>query len=422
MSQTIHLTSKITNQIYGAVNLVTSIDGAHQYGAWYSIAGEAYIGHIERGVQRWGVDHDETLISGAARTALSLPVDADEHNSLSIGINHDLSGAPRRIYLWGNMHANDLKMIRTTTTDGSIASWASTTLPVTGIVNSDNMTYPQPCQHADGSLTVSLRAGASGNGDTWWWTLPVNSDSWGEPRESHTGISSLPNDSAYITPPHYDPKTGRWWMAWCWRDEPDDGYSNRDPSCAYSDDEMVTWKSIDGTTLTLPVTDDTATALILPFAITGGEDGLSNWGSITVDDDGYPHILCSRNPFYHIWWDGSDWNQQQYGATTGTTVNGRVMYGRLDCAWLYNQLVVFAGGGEATSGVASLKNLSAWNLTNGDVAVLSGKLKYDLGGGWECYHDPVAERLFHQIEFLIPYESAPRVFQFGQRVGFGSVS
>ena len=40
-----------------AVNLVTW--GGYQFAVWYTVPGELRVGRIQRGVEPWGVDHDE---------------------------------------------------------------------------------------------------------------------------------------------------------------------------------------------------------------------------------------------------------------------------------------------------------------------------------------------------------------------------
>lgn len=413
----------------GAHSLETTLDGVYQYAVWYTMDGGVTVGRIERGVQRWGVDHDEHALTGAEYTALGLPVSDDDHNYLSLGIGYDEDLNVRRIYLWGNMHggavvpADDgtFRMIQTTTTDGTIATWEQVqwlTDMESGMTNVDNdeWTYPTPAQHPNGDLTLLIRNRISGDGDWYTWRLPAGSDTWGAPVKIFKGYLSGPANneswSAYPTRWHYDPVRSRWWISWIHRDNqaiPVD-VSNFYPAAMYSDDDMVSWKAADGTALTLPLEYDSHLdydKLGLNWRLMDGETHLKNYGGICTDQFGNPWVIGSVTPLYIGRWFGTvggqgAWTQRRLtNFLAGVTVTGRVIP-----AWIHNKLWLVSIG---TSDGGHAPRM--WSVDGLDTVKLAPTMSADIG--WESFYDDIAYRLYGTVETLWVDGDTPHVGSFG---------
>jgi hypothetical protein len=257
-----------------AINLVTW--GDHQFAVWYTLAGELRIGRIERGVQRWGIDHDEYQFAGTPRTTLALPVANDGHNIAAIAVD-----GLGKLHVWANMHANPMRAVATTAshdTDGWLADagWATAVSAFSGSGNS--VTYPFPCQLSDGSLIFYARAhngATSGAGNSNIWRRASDGTVWTGPTMLFQGLAvpdakgpGIPGDTspdtefnwnAYPSGPLYvessrTPHPGRIHMCWVWRVFGLVERLNVLMSYAYSDDQGVTWHAVDGTPCTLPFT------------------------------------------------------------------------------------------------------------------------------------------------------------------------
>jgi len=284
------MTATPPNTITGAggnVNLTST--ATHQFAVWYDLTSELRIGRIQRGVQRWGVDHQEYTFAGAPRTALGLPVDTDEHKFPAIAVD-----GLGKIHVWANMlgvAGEGVRAVVTTaahTADGWLAT-AGWTSAAAGFPSSDvSCTYPNPVTLADGGLWFYLRTGpinsSAGHSDQHFWTRTPAGTSWsartlflqglsvpdaggpGVPG-SPAGTDDLTNWNAYISMPFVEsprsPHPGRLHLLWLWREttlvEVDVLMSY-----GYSDDGGVTWRAADGTLLTLPVHPLNSVAVRVP--------------------------------------------------------------------------------------------------------------------------------------------------------------
>jgi len=258
--------SVVPNSITGfnnGIDLVTH--GDYQFAVWWTIAGELRIGRIERGVQIWGVDHDEYEFAGSPRTALACPVEADEHNYCAVGVD-----GLGRIHVQANMHMDTMRAVKsvdphTSDTWLATAGWASATSDFPSIGSS--CTYPMPLPLSDGTLWFLCRdVGVAGRGDTHFWTRGPAATTWSAatfifqgidvPGVTDSGLNDRTNWSAYPILPYIEApgeaNPGRMHMFWTWRTDTiaDDVL----PGYTYSDDQGTSWKAIDGTGLTLPIT------------------------------------------------------------------------------------------------------------------------------------------------------------------------
>jgi len=268
-----------------AVNLIS--DGDYQFAVWYSLTGELRVGRIQRGVHRWGINHQEYEFAGAPRTTLALPVAADEHNYPAVAV--DGTG---KLWVWANMHNNVLRAVKSTTahTTGdwlATAGWTSATGDFPSVAT--RCTYPYPVRRPDGSLWFYLRNGdgitSSGNSDSFYWTRTAGGSTWSARAMLLQGLSvpdaggpGIPGGdqtvdditnwngypTIYLEPPE-GPYPGRFHMAWAWREVPT-AEVNVLPAYGYSDDGGVTWKAVDGSILSAPIHPLNSVAARIPGA------------------------------------------------------------------------------------------------------------------------------------------------------------
>ena len=483
--------------------------GPYQFAVWYDLAGELRIGRIQRGTHQWGVNHTEWTVTGTPRTVLALPVALDEHNYPSVCV--DGNG---RIHVWANMHNNPMRYIRsvdphTSDTWTAASGWTDAASELPSV--EDRCTYPTPIMFPDNTMAFYLRNGSenptgpdpvSGQYNSYMWDRTASGTSWGARRfvwqglsvpdaggpgipggDGTTAIDDRTNWSVYpsnfLVERGTDPYPGRLHVSWVWRSEGVDGFSNQWPSYAYSEDKGVTWKAIDGTPLTVPITPlnsiaarctpgcpgawvrsisrasnvvvadlDTAnhgfivgdtihcrvidtsydgqftvasignpTSTSIAWAQVAADDASGgtgsvtktrylNWGTLTIDYKGFPHILGSiedavyirRNATNTAWVESIVANP--IGGVVFTTRFGGVFWRRGDL-W-----------GLASSQPNHKRRVRAFRITNpGPVHILSG----DVGpaSGWDPSHDGEAWRLHGLIETLAPDGDRPRVFSFG---------
>jgi hypothetical protein len=265
------------------VTLVSSLDLQWQFAGWYDFNRELHVGRIERGVQRWGVDHDEVLIAGAPRTAMAMPVEPDNedtgHRYLSIAVD-----GLGRLHAWCNMHAEPMRAIKTTaahTTDGwlnpDMSGWASANADFGAVAQAGSNTYHLPLQWSDGDLFFLDRSdtsGAAGMANTCYWTRGAASTTWSARTMIFQGLSvpdgkgpgvagdgfgvNTPfNWSAYPSvciEPEWAPNPDRLHLFWTWRLADGTARPCGPNYYVYTDDKGATWRDIQGGLCTLPFT------------------------------------------------------------------------------------------------------------------------------------------------------------------------
>jgi hypothetical protein len=410
-----------------ASNLTST--ATHQFAVWYDLAGELRVGRIERGVQRWGVNHDEYTFVGAPRTAMALPVAADSHNYSTIAVD-----GLGKLHVWANMHVDPLRAVASTTahtTNGWLATagWVSATADFPGM--GARCTYPKPIRFPDGTLVLHMRDGIAGTGsgvsDSHLWRRGPAATTWSGPELIWQGLNvpgaggpSGPPDSsfdwsAYVLCPVVEsprgPNPGRMHVVWMWRR--DTQIERAIPSrlsYAYSDDKGLTWFSIGGVQAVLPFTP-----LNNPAFLIGLEDdangGYLNGGGITVDDSGLPHIIQSAGPSWWIRRENNQWVQSQIPFT----FHGASGQGRGLAYWLHGHLWMLK-----TAGVSALRQWrpQLWQVSADPGATFRMGGEVDSFGDWEASADPEAYRQFGTIEALVPDGNRPRVYVFphGARV------
>lgn len=194
--------------------------------------------NYERWRESWDFDFDLTTISG---NSLQVPF-GNEHHVMAGTV--DGSG---RIHVAANMHNNPLRYVRCSVPDGSgtASDWAAATMIGTDEVK---ISYPVFLNLPDGDLLFTYR---SGEPDP---TSPLIVNRWNNASATWSRQASLllgtGTANGYYTL-GWQVTGSRVSVAWVWEIN-----ANlwSDPSYAYSDDKGLTWRTVTGAVLTLPIT------------------------------------------------------------------------------------------------------------------------------------------------------------------------
>lgn len=415
------------------------------FNAWSTDTNQFTVNYEHTGLLRVG-KRDRTTgvvtsaqVTGAASTALNLPVDNDDHNWCCCwvdGLGH--------MWVAANMHNQPWRCIRSTVpvdnTDSIVGVGFAAQPNLPG--NDARYTYPRPARLPNGTIWLYVRSSIVGNAtngfsssgrcDSHFWTLGPTATTWSAKTKILRGVDipgggsgllvdDYTNYSAYADP--IVDSNGRLHMFWIWRAHSTDaaGRTNTLPSYAYSDNG-TTWKAMNGTTLTLPIdpTNNLAcqTGITHPTGFT--ETVYLNGGGICVDGNGYPHYIVSTLPWCHIYWNGSAWQQEVIPATGVNTLAGISMNGPAVPYWIRGALWLL---------VATATPYRRFVLIKADGTTyvpMSGPI-YDPalpvppGGNWtsgvggsSVCADPEAYRRLGTVEVNSPDGNLPKIWQFGR--------
>jgi hypothetical protein len=260
----------------------------------------------------------------------------DTHNYITLTVD-----SANHLHVIGNLHNSPLAGQNTnrfyfrTETAGDIGTLTDRTMVGT---DETKVTYPQFIKKEDGTLFFTYRNGESGSGATFLNKYDSVTRTWTRVSKLFDGV--VPNttsNSAYPVGPIWKPAAsgspGKWHMTWVWRETPS-ADTNHDLCYAWSED-LITWKTISGVPISLPITINTQATLpsivVDPIPVGGGI--LNGSGRIGFDAAGKVVIA------YHKYND--------YGNTGAPT-------------WIYLKRPA-TGGGWTTSCVTSDWN-SRWDL------------------------------------------------------------
>lgn len=272
---------------------VTSAGGV-QYAAMWASDKKAYLYQRTLPDGNWvEVKELSTLASSKLGT-----VPADGHNVLAVAV--DSNG---EIHVAGNVHADPIKYLRSSTTDPT-GAWTSPTMIGT---QETQVSYPVFVTLGDGTLVFIFRDGTSGNAD--WYVNRYNAATrtWTRLGKLFDGKTSA--ESVY--PNRFVPDdTNGLLVFYCWR-----GSGNADTN---NDICFVRVRNLSGT-MTVTRMDDTPVSLpvthanspkILDTAPTGS--GLLNSHGADVDTLGRPHSVfwltaSAKTQLHHVYWTGDEW-------------------------------------------------------------------------------------------------------------------
>ena len=359
-------------------------DRGLQYAAFYAADRTLVLARRELGSDAWT----------SVRTGLHGRTD-DAHDTVAIAVD----GAGYLHVAWDH-HANALNYAR------SVAPGSLELGPPQAMTGQreDRVTYPTFLRLPDGDLLFLYRDGVSGKGDLLLNRYSVQAARWTQVQSNL--IDGQGQHSAYVTTA-IDAK-GVLHLAWVWRDSPDVA-SNHDLAYARSADGGVTWTTVAGAPVTLPITAATA-----DYALRIGTGrSLMNPPSLAVDGDGRPYLAdywCPEGsdiPQYHlVYHDGQQWQVQQVTQrrtpfTLAGTATKRPPLSRsvvlVTQQWRRSREVYLVyrddeRGGRAV--VAACRDLTkpAWEISD----LTAGSV-----GAWEPSADPAQWSRFGQLHLLV---------------------
>ena len=276
------------NVIAGLQNTLLT-DGATQYAAYYAADSTLVLAKRRIGSDTWITQR--TAFTGRTN---------DAHDTIALAIDGESF-----LHVAWDHHVNALNYARSVA-PGSLE--LGPRLPMTKL-HEDKVTYPAFLRLPDGDLLFTFRDGSSGRGNLALNRYHVATHAWTQVQANL--IDGEDQRSAYASAA-LDAK-GNLHLAWIWRDSPDVA-SNHDLCYAKSADGGVTWTTVTGVPLPVPITAGTA-----DYALHIGSDrSLMNSPSLTVDDKGLPYLTSYWCPegsaipqFQIVYRDGNQWRVAQ---------------------------------------------------------------------------------------------------------------
>lgn len=277
--------------VYIQDNLWTAADG--QYAVWVDADGNPRAGRRVRG-GGW----EQSDLSEVRGNPLAAPTEPDPHHVYAIAVD-----ARGYVHVAGNMHADELRYVRSTRPH-AIENWTAATM-----IGEDEsaVTYPSFVGLPDGTLLFAYRDGGSGSGDVILNALGPESRSWQRLGTVLDGRAS--GQSPYVQRLAVDADRGVLHTMHTWRKtgSPD---TNRDITYARSRDGGRSWVDSAERELPSPITRET-----VEVVARGPTEGhvLINQGGLAIDTAGRPHgafrLRDRRGDSHvrHVWHDGERW-------------------------------------------------------------------------------------------------------------------
>lgn len=348
-------------------NLMTSCDGTYQNGSLIRVDPDWGVTIFKRSLitglvtETFDLSSVPALVSYGITPIVSDALGGDTHNGISNALD-DMN----RTWVMGNSRGTLPAHLIVSAPD-VINSWTTFTQPFPGWAGTSIYgNYPRWLRLSDKRLILffnrrdalahdeGLEVNAFilplGGGTTWQQLAPNG-------LFMDTDYGSVP-ERVYMTggfveeAPHKD----RVWVAGVWRDAWSDGATQHDPFILYNDTvtNYTTWKRIDGTPQTIPITaaNSIGTSAIVPSF------GAPYWfpsGNLLVDLQGHPHMMNfpAAGNNQHVWWDGSSWQVELSGTGNRPTLhifrNGQIRKyyvagGRTTMTWIDGTNPIKIGG------------------------------------------------------------------------------
>ena len=283
--------------------------GAVQYAVWSNADRHPFVGKRTLPDGEWST-YD--LTSGPA--FLNAVTATDEHNCYTIAV--DSAGY---VHIAGNMHGDWLRYARSTN-PGDITAWTAGAMigtagaPDTGTERL--VSYPKFFTHPDGTLFFTYRNGSSGNGDWYLNRYDAAAKTWARVSKLFDGIST--SESAYLDNVVID-DDGVIHISYQWRPNGGTTADTNDLSYVRSTDKGVSWQSVTGAAVTVPITHAGSPRVLVAA-------GFQNSCGLSVDTQGRPHIVNMIVPttgpwqVVHHYWDGAVWVHDTVTTWTTTVV------------------------------------------------------------------------------------------------------
>lgn len=259
---------------------------------------------------------DLSTVSG---NPLYLPVNPDPHYTCAGIIDGD-----GYIHVWANMHGSALGYVRSVNPRDMTAF----TNPGMGSAEQTHWTYPRPVRFSDGAIALISRNGSSGNGDTYMDYKAAGSLAWVSRGMIVSGKAN--NENFYENQPFVD-EDDVLWLSGMWRPNGGGANDNRDMHCMKSANRGVSWQTVTGAALSMPLVHSNTSARALTTA--PSNSGMINQCGMCAYD-GKPHIAFTYgdarpdNPTFidvnvhHLWWTGTEWRNDQVTNLRNATAAG----------------------------------------------------------------------------------------------------
>ncbi|HEY5550370.1 MAG TPA: BNR-4 repeat-containing protein [Opitutaceae bacterium] len=281
------------NVVAGLQNTLIT-HGATQFAAFYAADSTIVLARREIGSDVWTTRRTDII----GRTA-------NAHNTVAIAVDGD-----GFLHIAWDHHGDPLNYARST---APLSLELGPREPMTGSLESE-VTYPAFLELPGGDLLFLYRDGRSGRGNLVLNRYSVRARTWTQIQPNL--IDGEGARSAYTNA--VVDRRGVFHLAWNWRSSPDVA-TNHDIAYARSADGGVTWTSIAGTPLPVPITAANA-----DYALRVGPNrSMMNPPSLAVDGQGRPYIASFWTPegsdipqFHLVFRDADQWRVAQVSRRT----------------------------------------------------------------------------------------------------------
>lgn len=386
--------------------LMTSMDGTYQIGVLIKLNWDVMVfkKDLVTGATTglFNLSSVPALVTYGITPIKSDALGGDDHYGIACAIDDR-----NRTWVAGNSLALDTPHL-IMSPPNVISSWTTFTFPYPGMSGSTggaNSTYNLFQRLSTGRLIYHMdQRETSGNPngkDNIAYTLAPGSDTWaplvgtGEfliAPDTGTPERVYLNGTFVEGPDH--PHPDRVWIMGAWRMAWSDPTTQVEPFILYNDTvtDQATWKRIDGTAQTMPVTyaNTTGSTAVVPIA----QPYFFPTNQMFVDRAGLPHF--TNNPGAgntHYWWDGSAWQNETVAAG-----------GRAAVFYLANGAKVFY---KPVAGQVGVYRTGSTRVARcGDVDQVSGS------GYASPFCDPIQQSR-GILHLLVPDGDTPEVCTFG---------
>ncbi len=272
------------------VNFALHTFGDDQFVAFYDTSHQMTVGKRKLPSSQWEFKR------------LPSTVGWDSHNYISMAIDRD-----SLIHVVGNLHSSPMIYFRSE--EPLDIQSMQAVHQMTG-QQEDVATYPEFIQ-SDDRLVFHYRYGRSGNGYEVYNIWNPSAQKWERLLDTPL-IDGEGKMNAYMQGPTLGPD-GYFHLLWVWRDTPDCA-TNHDLSYARSKD-LITWETIDGTPLELPIRYADSSTYIDPTPVYGGLINIGIKIGFDQNDEfiaGYHKYDSAGNTQLHLAkFENSKWKRQQ---------------------------------------------------------------------------------------------------------------
>ena len=243
--------------------------GEDQYVAYYDADRVMTVAHRRLGSDVWRRVHLDSRLEWDSHNYVVMAVDAGGH-----------------LHVSGNMHVDPLVYFRE-----AVAGVVSTLERVPTLIDpavEARVTYPAFLTAPDGAMVFTFRDGSSGDGVNYFYRYDHETGVW-HPMLAGPLFDGEGRRNAYAEEPKLGPD-GFFHVSWVWRDTPDAATNSRLSYMRSRD--LISWETLDGTAIDLPVTYGLDGVVIDDVPAGGGL--LNGLHKVGFDAEGRPTVSYHR--------------------------------------------------------------------------------------------------------------------------------